>query len=70
MFKDGSTAYQNGGDAIIDADSTQMELATAVAHEAGHGHYFAKFGAFTNILNGAYTKGSTSLPAYSTTRSA
>jgi hypothetical protein len=56
VFKDGSTAYQNGGDAIIDADSTQMELATAVAHEAGHAHYFAKFGAFSDILNGAYTK--------------
>ena len=56
VFKDGSTAYQSKGNVIVDADNTQMELSTAVAHEAGHDKYFKKFGGYADIVNGAYTK--------------
>lgn len=56
VFKDGSIAFQSKGNVIVDADNTQMELSTAVAHEAGHDKYFKKFGGYADIVNGAYTK--------------
>jgi len=55
VYKDGASGYQNGNQAVIDADTTLMEVPTAVAHEAGHIRYNGKFGGFSNIVNGAFS---------------